>query len=35
MGTWGPGAFDNDDALDLLGLLEGYDMWPCLRANPQ
>lgn len=25
MGTWGPGAFDNDDALDLLGLLEGYD----------
>jgi uncharacterized protein DUF4259 len=25
VGTWGPGAFDNDDALDLLGLLEGYD----------
>lgn len=25
MGTWGPGAFDNDDALDLLGMLEGYD----------
>lgn len=25
MGTWGPGAFDNDDALDLLDSLAGYD----------
>ena len=25
MGTWGPGAFDNDDALDLLDALSGQD----------
>jgi hypothetical protein len=25
VGTWGPGAFDNDDALDLLDSLAGYD----------
>jgi hypothetical protein len=25
MGTWGPGAFDNDDALDLLDTLAGED----------
>lgn len=25
MGTWGPGAFDNDDALDLLDSLTGQD----------
>ena len=25
MGTWGPGAFDNDDALDLLDTLTGQD----------
>ena len=25
MGTWGPGAFDNDDALDLLDALTGQD----------
>jgi Domain of unknown function (DUF4259) len=25
VGTWGPGAFDNDDALDLVDLLAGYD----------
>ena len=25
MGTWGPGAFDNDDALDLLEALSGQD----------
>jgi Domain of unknown function (DUF4259) len=25
MGTWGPGAFDNDDALDLLGTLTEQD----------
>ena len=25
MGTWGPGAFDNDDALDLLDALYGQD----------
>jgi len=26
MGTWGPGAFDNDDALDLLDTLTGQDV---------
>jgi hypothetical protein len=25
VGTWGPGAFDNDDALDLLDALSGQD----------
>jgi hypothetical protein len=25
VGTWGPGAFDNDDALDLLDTLTGQD----------
>ena len=25
MGTWGPGAFDNDDALDLLDTLTEQD----------
>ena len=25
MGTWGPGAFDNDDVLDLLDALSGQD----------
>jgi Domain of unknown function (DUF4259) len=25
VGTWGPGAFDNDDALDLLDTLTGHD----------
>ena len=25
MGTWGPGAFDSDDALDLLDALSGQD----------
>ena len=25
VGTWGPGAFDNDDALDLLDALYGQD----------
>lgn len=25
MGTWGPGVFDNDDALDLLDALTGQD----------
>ena len=25
MGTWGPGAFDSDDALDLLDTLTGQD----------
>ncbi len=25
MGTWGPGVFDNDDALDLLDSLTGQD----------
>jgi hypothetical protein len=25
VGTWGPGAFDNDDALDLLNRLTGQD----------
>jgi Domain of unknown function (DUF4259) len=25
VGTWGPGAFDNDDALDLPGALSGQD----------
>jgi H+/Cl- antiporter ClcA len=25
VGTWGPGAFDNDDALDLLGTLAEQD----------
>jgi Domain of unknown function (DUF4259) len=25
VGTWGPGAFDNDDALDLLDTLIGQD----------
>jgi hypothetical protein len=26
MGTWGPGAFDNDDALDLLDMLAEQDV---------
>ena len=25
VGTWGPGAFENDDALDLLDALSGQD----------
>jgi len=25
VGTWGPGAFDNDDAVDLLDALSGQD----------
>lgn len=33
MGAWGIGSFENDDALDWVGALEGYDGLATVRAT--